>query len=377
MFSRVLSIIRKEIRELLRDPVYMGLAFVVPLSLKLLFGYGLIMDVKNIPITFYNQDRSSLSREYRNAFTNSEYFKLFSLAKDRHEVDYLIRSGTVRVVVDIPPDFSQRLRAGIPVPVQVLVDGSFPMRAEVVKGYVAAIDALFNQRLVSDYLASRGQAAATVFPISVEGRAWYNPSLESKNFIIPGLLVITLMFYPALLAALVVVREKEAGTIFNLYCSPVRPWEIVAGKAVPYIGVAFINYILIFLMSIGLFQVRFIGSFLLLSAGALLYIACTVGIGLFISILARTQIAAMLITFLTTMIPAFLFSGFIAPITSQDLTGQIVSRFIPATYFMGMVRGIYLKGMGLSFYAWDLATLAIYAAVVYGAAIKSIKKRIG
>ena len=225
MFSRVLSIIRKEVRELLRDPVYMGLAFVVPLSLKLLFGYGLIMDVKNIPITFYDQDRSSLSREYRNAFTNSEYFKLFSLAKDRQEVDYLIRSGTVRVVVDIPPDFSQRLRAGIPVPVQVLVDGSFPMRAEVVKGYVAAIDALFNQRLVSDYLASRGQAAATVFPISVEGRAWYNPSLESKNFIIPGLLVITLMFYPALLAALVVVREKEAGTIFNLYCSPVRPWE--------------------------------------------------------------------------------------------------------------------------------------------------------
>jgi ABC-2 type transport system permease protein len=230
MFNRVLSIIRKEIRELLRDPVYMGLAFVVPLSLKLLFGYGLIMDVKNIPITFYDQDRSSLSREYRNAFTNSEYFKLFSFAKDPHEVDYLIRSGTVRVVVEIPPDFSQRLRAGIPVPVQVLVDGSFPMRAEVVKGYVAAIDALFNQRLVSDYLAGRGQAAATVFPIVVEGRAWYNPSLESKNFIIPGLLVITLMFYPALLAALVVVREKEAGTIFNLYCSPVRPWEIVAGK---------------------------------------------------------------------------------------------------------------------------------------------------
>ena len=377
MFKRVLSIIRKEVRELLRDPVYMGLAFVVPLSLKLLFGYGLTMDVKNIPITFYDQDRSSLSREYRNAFTNSEYFKLFSLAKDPQEVDYLIRSGTVRVIVEIPPDFSRKLRAGIPAPVQVLVDGSFPSRAEVVKGYVAAIDALFNQRLVSDYLAGRGRSAATVFPVSVEGRAWYNPSLESKNFIIPGTLVITLMFYPALLAALVVVREKEAGTIFNLYCSPVRPWEIVAGKAVPYIGVAFINYILIFLMSIWLFKVRFIGDFLLLSVGALFYIACTVGIGLCISILARTQIAAMLITFLTTMIPAFLFSGFIAPITSQDLTGQLVSRFIPATYFMGMVRGIYLKGMGLSFYAWDLATLAFYAAVVYGVAIKSIKKRIG
>lgn len=377
MHNRVYAIIRRETRELLRDPVYLGLAFIVPLALMLLFGYGLTMDVKNIPVLFYDLDRSSLSREYMNSFTNSEYFRNVGLAKDYKEIDHVIRSGKVRVVAVIPPDFSRRLHEGRPAQVQFLVDGSFPMRAEVVKGYVAAINAQFNQGMVSKYLSLKGQTAAAVFPISVEGRAWYNPSLESKNFIIPGLLVITLMFYPALLSALVVVREKESGTIYNLYCSPVRPWEVVAGKAIPYIGVAFINYILIFLMSVILFKVRFTGSFILLSVGALLYIACTIGIGLFISVISRTQIAAMLITFLGTMIPAFLFSGFMAPITSQDITGQIVSRFIPATYFMGMVRGIYLKGLGFSYYAWDLLTLTIYATIVYSISILPFKKRVG
>ena len=377
MHSRVYAIIRKEIRELIRDPVYLGLALIVPLLLKLLFGYGLIMDVKNIPVLFYDQDRSPLSREYIHSFTNSEYFRNTGMAKNYKEVDYAIRSGKVRVVVAIPPDFSRKLNEGRPAQVQFFVDGSFPSRAEVVKGYVAAINAQFNQKTVSGYLALRGQAAATVFPVSVEGRAWYNPSLESKNFIIPGLLVTTLMFYPALLSALIVVREKESGTIFNIYCSPVKRWEVVAGKAIPYIGVAFIDYIFIFLMSVILFKVKFIGSFLLLTMGALLYITCTIGIGLLISIISGTQIAAMLITFLGTMVPAFLYSGFMSPITSQETAGQIVSRFIPATYFMGMVRGIYLKGLGFDYYLWDLIALVIYASIVYGIAVFAFRKRTG
>jgi len=377
MHSRVYAIIRKEMRELLRDPVYLSLIFIVPIALNLLFGYGLIIDVKNIPMLFYDLDRSALSREYMHSFTNSEYFRFVGLAKNYKEVDHVIRSGDVRVVVVIPPDFSRRLNEGRPAQVQFLVDGSFPWRAEVVKGYVSVINFLFNQKMVTEYLSKKGQAEVIAFPISVEGRAWYNPALESKNFIIPGLLVTTLMFFPALLAALVVVREKESGTIFNLYCSPARPWEVVAGKAVPYITVAFISYIIIFLMSVMLFKVRFTGNFFVLTLGAILYISCTIGIGLFVSIISRTQVAAMIITFLITVIPAFLYSGFLSPLTSQDMTGQIVSRFIPATYFMGMVRGVYLKGLGFNYYVWDVATLMLYAAIVYTIAIASFKKRIG
>ncbi len=377
MYSRLYAIVRKETREILRDPVYLGLAFVVPLALQLLFGYGLTMDVKNLPVLFHDQDRSALSREYRNAFLNSEYFRLIGLAENPREIDYMLRSGKARVIIEIPPDFSRRLYEGRPAPVQIVVDGSFPSRAEVIKGYVAAINAQFSEKMVSSYLALKGQPVTTFFPTSVEGRAWYNPSLESKNFVIPGLLVTTLMFYPALLAALVVVREKESGTIFNLYCSPARPWEVVVAKATPYIGVAFINYVIVFLMSVILFDVRFIGSFALLTTGAFLYITCTIGVGLCVSIISRTQIAAMLIVFLTTMIPAFLFSGFFTPITSQEITGQIISRLVPASYFMGMARGVYLKGLGFSYYLWDLATLTLYAAVVYSLAISLFKKKVG
>lgn len=376
MNSRVYSIARKEAREFLSDPVYVTLAFIVPFAIMFLFGYGLVVDVKDIPVLVLDQDRSALSRDYIYSFTNSEYFRLAGMSEGMADVDSRVRSGEIRVVIVIPPDFSRRLYKGLPVSVQVIADGSFPERAQVIKAYVAAIDSQFTQKMVSRQLARTDSPAASVFPVSVEGRAWYNPSLESKNFIIPGLLVLTLVMFPPVLVALVIVREKESGTIYNLYCSPVRPWEVVIGKAVPYVTVVFINYMFLFAMSVMLFKVRFTGSFALLSAGTLLYIICTIGLGLTISVLVRTQMAAMLLSFIAIQLPSFLFSGFMAPVTSMDMTGQVISRFIPATYFMGMVRGIYLKGLGFDYYIWDMATLAVYAVAIYGIAIASFKKRI-
>jgi ABC-2 type transport system permease protein len=364
-------------KEIFSDPVFIALAFIVPLAVTFLFGYGLSLDVKNMPVVFLDQDSSPLSRDYIYSFTNSEYFRLAGLSKDMADLDSKMRSGKARVGIVIPPDFSRKLYKGHSTEVQVLVDGSFPMRAMTAQGYVSAVDAQFNQKMVSQYLSrAGGQSVAGVYPIAVEGRAWYNPSLESKNFMIPGLLVLTLIMYPPMLVVLAIVREKELGTIFNLYCSPVRRWEVVFGKAIPYIAIVFINYLMIFTLSVLLFKVRFTGSFLLLSAGALLYIASTVGLGLCISVLSRSQIAAMLLSFIVIMLPSFMFSGFMAPITSMDATGQFISRFIPASYFMGMVRGIYLKGLGFSYYKWDLASLAVYAVIVYGIFIISFKKRI-
>ena len=377
MNRRIYSISKRELKEVLSDPVFISLAFIVPLALTFLFGYGLSLDVKNIPVLFLDQDRSALSRDYLYSFTNSEYFRLAGLSKDMTEVDSQMRSGRVRVAIVIPPDFSRKLYKGHPAAVQVIVDGSFPLRAMTAQGYVSAVNAQFSQKMVSQYLTrAGGQSVAAVYPISVEGRAWYNPSLESKNFMIPGLLVLTLIMYPPMLVVLAIVREKELGTIFNLYCSPIRPWEVVFGKAIPYIAIVYINYLMIFVLSVLLFKVRFTGSFMLLSAGALLYIASTVGLGLCISVLSRTQITAMLLSFIVIMLPSFMFSGFMAPITSMDAVGQSISRFIPASYFMGMVRGIYLKGLGFSYYKWDLAALAAYAVIVYGIFIISFRKRI-
>jgi ABC-2 type transport system permease protein len=376
MHSRVFAIVRKETREILRDRVYLCLAIAVPLIITALLGLGFVLDVKNLPVAFYDQDRSSLSRDYIYSFTNSEYFRLVGFVTDPVQLERKIQSGDVRAVVVIPPDFSRKLRGGQPASVQILVDGSFASRAQIVSGYVAAIDAQFSAQLLSDFLARQGQEASSLVPVSVEGRVWYNPSLETKNSIVPGLLVITLMFYPGLLAALVVVRERERGTIFNLYCSPVRRWEVIAGKAVPYIGVAFFDYFLIFAMSRWLFDVRFVGNFLVLTLAALLYINCCIGLGLVISVFCKTQVAAMLITFVGLMTPSMLFSGMMTPISSMDRSAQLISRIIPASYFMGMARGVFLKGLGFTYYLPDFLTLILFASVVYTIAILGFRKKV-
>jgi ABC-2 type transport system permease protein len=377
MLNRSRAIIRKETRELLRDPVYLGMAFIVPVVLLLLFGYGLSLDVKHLPVAFIDHDRSPYSRDYIDGFVHSEYFDLIGLAEDSRQTDRWLRSGRARVIIDIPPDFARNVAADRPVAVGVTVDGSFPTRANVIIAYVTAISAQYNQRLLSDYAGRLGSGDQLAQPLTLDVSVWYNPSLESLNMVVPGMIVLILMLFPAILGALVVVREKEAGTIFNFYASPARRWEILLGKALPYIAVAFLDYLIIYAMSIWLFQVRFVGSFWVLSAGALLYSACTIGIGVMFSALMRTQLAAMLVTFLATMTPAFNYSGFISPVASMDAVGQFIAHLIPATYFMGMVRGVYLKGLGFDFFWPDLMALAAYAVVVYGLAWAFLKKRIG
>jgi ABC-2 type transport system permease protein len=281
------------------------------------------------------------------------------------------------VVIDIPPDFGRRLSAGEPTTLGVTVDGSFPTRGQIGAGYVAAISSLYNDRLLREYLARRGAGDATPWPVQMELVVWYNPTLESKNFIVPGMLVVILMIFPPLLSALLIVRERESGTILNLYCSPAGRWDILAGKALPYVGVSFLDFLLIFAASIWLFRVRFVGAVWMLVVSALLYSVCTVGLGLLISTLTRSQLAAMLATFLGAVAPAFTYSGIFTPAASLDAVGRFVSRLIPATYFMDVVRGSYLKGGGVAPYLPSLAMLTVYAVVIYAAAWLALRKRLG
>ena len=375
MHRRIIAIIRKEMRELLRDPVYLGLMVAVPLVVMVLVGAGFVLDVKNLPVAVHDQDRSALSREYLHAVTNSEYFRFAGVVESAAAIDPLLQAGTVRAVVVIPPDFSRALYGRKPATIQILIDGSFPNRAEVAVGYINAINSQFNARLLSAYLQRRGFDGGAILPISVEGRVWYNPALESRNSTIPGFLVIVLMCYPTLVAALVIVREKERGTIFNLLCSPVRPWEVIAGKAIPYVAVAILEYLFLFTVSVTAFQPRFVGSFLVLTLGAILFLSCCVGLGLLISIACRTQIAAMLLTFVSVFTTSMLFSGLMTPVANMDPPARAISRLIPGSYFMGMTRGVFLKGLGLSHYAGDLVTLTVYGAIIYAIAILAFRKR--
>jgi ABC-2 type transport system permease protein len=377
MGDRVLAIARKETRQLLRDRAYLGMAFAVPLLLLLLLGYQLSLDVKHLPVAVVDRDRSPWSRDYVDAFVNSEYFRLVAVVESEAESRELIRAGRARVVIDIPADFGRRLGAGEGVAVGVTVDGSFPTRGQIALGYVEAIGGLYNMRLAQAAVAARGRPDARILPVEMDISVWYNPTLESKNFMVPGILVVVLMIFPPLLTSLVVVRERETGTILNLYCSPAGRWDIVAGKALPYVAVSFIDYVVIFTASIWLFGVRFVGNAWLLSAGALLYAVCTVGLGLLISVLTRSQLAAVMATFVVAVAPAFTFSGIFAPVASQDVVGQVVSRLIPATYFMDVVRGSFLKGGGIAAHGTRLVALVAYAVVVYTLACLVLRKRVG
>ncbi len=373
MFKRLLGIAKKEFSELLRDRLYLLFIVVVPVVVMLLIGYGLNFDVKNIPVAFIDYDKSQLSREYIDAFVNSEYFKFYKSAESYGAVDKLIKTGKIRAVIVIPSGFSRKIYKGEKAEVQVLIDGTYPSRAEIIKGYVATINALFNQKLLKrffpEYMPER--------QIEVEMRAWYNPALKSKNFIMPGELVVILCFFPALLTCLVVVREKELGSILNFYVSPARPWEIIIGKAIPYLMVSFLTYLILFSITVFLFKTEFKGSFLELSLGSLVYLSTTVGLGILISTFTRTQITAMLLAFVGTIIPSYLYSGYLYPVSSMGLSGQIVSKFVPATYFLEIVRGIYLKGQGISFYLKEFISLLFYSLVVYTLAILKFKKKVG
>jgi ABC-2 type transport system permease protein len=377
MLERVPAIAIKETRELLRDPIYLGLAFVIPMIMILLFGFGLVIDVKHLPVAFVDHDGSPWSRDYRDRYVHSEYFDLVGVLDRRGEAEEWLRTGRARVLIDLPPDFGRDLARGRPSSVGVTVDGSFPARAAIITGYVSAINALYNQQLLADLAVRRGLASGSLLPVQVNLSVWYNPSLESKNAIVPGLLVLILMLFPALLGALLVVREKESGTIFNLYASPTGRMEIILGKLLPYLAVAMLDYFMIFALSRWIFEVRFTGSFLVLTAGTVLYAVCTIGIGLLISILMRSQLAAMFTTLMVTMTTAFNYSGFVTPVASMDATGQFIAQLIPATHFMSVVRGSYLKGFGFGYYWPQLGALALYTLVLYSAAWLALRKRIG
>ena len=375
MFKRFSGIVKKEFIELLRDKLALMLIFIAPVLVIFLEGYGLVFDVKNIPLAFLDYDRSKLSREYINSFVNSEYFKFYRLVSNYKEAEELIKKGEIRALIVIPPDFSRKLYKWQNVQVQILVDGTYPNRAQIVKGYVSSINFKFNMKLLQIYAKTLEEKEK--FPIEVEMRAWYNPALESKNFIMPGELVTILCFYPILISCLAIVREKELGSIFNFYCSPAKSWEIVLGKAIPYIIVSFLTYLTLFFITVFIFKAKFIGNFIALSISSFLYISCTVGLGFLISSFTKTQITAMLLAFILAVLPSYLYSGYLCPISSMDISGQIMSKFIPATYFLKIVRGIYLKGLGLDFYIDNLFYLCLYGFVVYALTILRFKKRIG
>ena len=365
MRGRVRAVARKELRELRRDPLILWLAGAVPLVLLFLFGYALSLDVDDVPLAVLDLDRSSESALLVDAFVNSGDFRVRARPGDERQIARLFERGRVQLALVVPEGFGGAPGTGRPAVVQTLVDGSFSARAAVLRNEAEAVTAAVSLRR-----AAIGPAGVRVVP-----RVWYNPALRSATFVVPGLFAVILMAIPPLLTALAIVREKESGSVQQIYVSPLRAWEFVAGKALPYVGIAFAQLVLVVSAGTLWFRVPLRGSPALLAAGSLLYVLCTVGIGILVSTLTRSQVVAILLSTIITVMPSFLFSGFIYPISSMSDSARLRTYLFPVRYFTEISRGIFLKGAGPAELGDELAVLALYTAVVFTVASLRFRKK--
>jgi len=336
---RIRAVAYKEWREILRDRVFFAMAFALPLTTLLVLAWGLSWDVENIPFAVLDQDATATSRDYLHRFADSRYFDFTGRVHSDREILPLLARGEVRMVLVIPPDFEKNLMNGRPAEVQSLIDGVFPYRSQVTRGYVTAINAHFNAEHLRDHLvATRGidpeAAADWVTPVRFEPRYLFNQAIRSEWSMASGLIMLVLMFAPPFLTSLGIVREKENGSIYNIYASTLRRSEFILGKLLPYVFISSLNVLVLWAVVLTVFGAPFKGDPIFFYVSSVAYVACTTAIGLLVSSWVRTQAAAALLTMVITFIPAMLYSGLLVPIESLGRESQVEAHFFPGIYYL-------------------------------------------
>lgn len=371
MRTRILPVARKEFREIRRDPITLWIAVILPLMMLFLFGYAIRLEVDDVPMAVLDLDRTRESAALIEAFLNTGDFAVRARAADERDVRRALDSGAVRVALVIPPGFGRELAAGGSTTVQTLIDGTFSATAQIIRGEAEAITSAFAREGLQ-----RTTGAAMSEGIRAEPRVWYNPALASRISIVPGLFAVILMAFPPLLTVLAVVREKESGSIEQIYVSPLRSWEFVAGKMLPYVLIALGELVGVIAIGAWWFDLPFRGNPVVLALASMLYVLCTVGIGLLISTVTRSQVVAVLLALIITLMPSFLFSGFMYPIATMPEAMQWYTRLFPARYFTDISRGLFLKGIGVAELREQFSVLGAYTLVVFGAAALRFRKKV-
>ena len=368
---RLLSYAWRETLELRRDPIRQVLAILGSAILMLVLGYGITTDVENLSFAVMDLDQTALSREYTLNLSGSRYFTEHAAIRDEADLDRRMRAGELSVVIEIPPGFARDVARGTPVAVGAWVDGAMPMRAETIRGYV--------QGLHAHWLMMRARQAhgaiATAGHFNIETRFRYNPDVKSLPAMVPAVIPLLLMLIPAILTALSVVREKELGSIVNLYVTPVRQLEFLLGKQIPYVVLAMANFVLLTVMAVFLFGVPVKGSLLTLASGAMLYVMASTALGLVMSAFVRSQVAALFGTALLTILPAVQFSGLIDPVSSLEGLGAWIGKVFPTTYMLTIARGTFSKGLGFSDLKSSFIPLLLAAPVLVGLGAVLLKKQ--
>jgi ABC-2 type transport system permease protein len=359
---RVAAVIGKETKEVARDPITVAIALLMPLVMLLIFGYAISLDVEDVPLGILDQDQTPASRALADDFVQSDAFREAATFTRLDEVDAALQRGTVQIALVIPPGFQARLGRGEPAEVQLILDGVHAATAGLTGAYAEAI--------------ARGFGAPPTPAIQIETRVWYNPALWSVNFIVPGLFGVILMAFPPLLTALAITREKETGSIEQIFASPLTSGEFLLGKLVPYGLIAFVQIVLVMALGFAWFAVPLRGGLGLLLGAGLIYVFCTVGIGLLVSTVTRSQLAALLLALIITLMPSLLFSGFLFPIFTMPYLTQLYARTLPAAYFVDLSRGVVLRGAGLPELWPSVALLLVYTLLIFALAVWRFRKKV-
>ena len=351
----------------------MGIA--IPMIMLFLFGYALSLDVDRVPLIIWDQSNTPVSREFISGFTGSRFFALQGYANGYQEIERAIDDRSALIALVIPYDFATLIGGGRTAPVQAILDGSDPNTATFALGYADAITGGFSRKVVIERLARMGSAPSYA-GIDVRARVWFNDDMVSRNYIFPGLIAIIMMVIASLITSLTIAREWENGTMEQLLSTPVTGPELITGKLCPYFAIGLLDLLLCVIVGEFFFAIPLRGSLLLLFALSLLFLLGALGLGMLISIVTKSQLVASQLALVVTMLPAFLLSGFIFPIENMPLLIQWVTRLVSARYFVVLIRGIYLKDVGLDILAGETAFLAIFCLLVLTLAVKKFRKKI-
>jgi ABC-2 type transport system permease protein len=372
---RLRAVARKEFLHVFRDRLSLAIAIALPLILMVIFGFALSFDVKHVPLVIWDQSQTQLSRDFISQFTGSPYFRLADYARSYPDLERAVDSGQALLALVISRDFAAHLETGRPAAVQLIADGGDSNTATIALGYADAVARSFSQQVaVRQVQRQRGLTLRP--PIELRPRVWFNADMESRNFIIPGLIAVIMMVIAALLTSLTVAREWERGTMEQLIATPIKGTELVVGKLIPYFAVGMFDMLLVVLMAEFVFHVPMRGNIALLFGTAAVFLSGALSIGMLISIMTRNQLLANQLAMVLTFLPAYLLSGFMSPIENMPHIIRVFTYFVPARYFVILLRSIYLKGVGLHILGLQAAALLAFCGVTVVVALLWFRKKL-
>jgi ABC-2 type transport system permease protein len=373
--TRLSSLIRKEFIQIRRDKRTLILVLIIPIMQLFLLGYAATNDVRNVPLAVYDQDRGTEARALLDAYRAADYFTITYEASSEQKLRDLIDTGQARAGLIIPPDYTDKIQAGQTGQVMFVLDGSDPTVASTALSAAQLIGQAHSTQILTARLQARGQAATIQAPVQVGTNVWYNPDLVSAYFMIPGVIGMILFALTSILTASAIVRERERGTIEQLIVTPIRPWELMVGKMLPYVILAFLNALEVLAIGHWWFKVPIRGSLLLIAAASFLFLLSSLGIGLLASTIANTQQEAMLTVWML-LLPSIFLAGFFFPLEAMPKVLQWISYIFPLRYYLVIIRSLMLKGVGVSAFREDLLALAIFGVAIMSLAALRFRKRL-